>query len=62
MKIVVCVKQVPDSDASLRVNPESTWVVETGVNFEINEYDRYALEEALKFKDADGAEVVAVVA
>lgn len=60
MKICVCVKQVPDSDATLTINPERTWIVETGVNFEINPYDRYALEEALKIKDADGAEVVAL--
>jgi electron transfer flavoprotein beta subunit len=60
MKIVVCVKQVPDSDAALSVNAEQTWIQEAGINFEINEYDRYALEEALKLKDALGAEVIAV--
>jgi electron transfer flavoprotein beta subunit len=60
MKIVVCVKQVPDSDAQLTVDPDQKWIVETGINFEINPYDRYALEEALKIRDADGAEVVAV--
>ncbi len=60
MKIAVCVKQVPDSDATLSVNAEQTWIEEAGINFEINEYDRYALEEALKLKDAHGAEVLAV--
>ncbi len=44
----------------MAINPERTWVVETGINFELNPYDRYALEEALKIKDASGAEVVAV--
>lgn len=58
MKICVCVKQVPDSDATLTINPEQTWINETGVNFEINPYDRYALEEALKIRDTDTAEVV----
>ena len=51
MKIVVCIKQVPDSDATLSINPEKTGIVESGVNFEINDYDRYALEEALKRKE-----------
>jgi electron transfer flavoprotein beta subunit len=60
MKIVVCVKQVPDSDASLAVNAKKTWIVETGINYEINPYDRYALEEALRIKDAGQAEVVAI--
>jgi electron transfer flavoprotein beta subunit len=60
MKIIVCVKQVPDSDAPLAVNADRNWVVETGINFELNPYDRYALEEALKIKDSAGAEVIAV--
>jgi electron transfer flavoprotein beta subunit len=60
MKIVVCVKQVPDSDASLAVNAQKTWIVETGINYELNPYDRYALEEALRIKDAGQAEVVAI--
>jgi electron transfer flavoprotein beta subunit len=60
MKIVTCVKQVPDADASLTVNGERTWIVETGINFQVNDYDRYALEEALKLKDATSGEVVVV--
>jgi electron transfer flavoprotein beta subunit len=48
MKIVVCVKQVPDADAALAVNAGKTWIVDSGINFELNPYDRYALEEALK--------------
>ncbi|MFQ5768179.1 MAG: electron transfer flavoprotein subunit beta/FixA family protein [Acidobacteriota bacterium] len=62
MKIVVCVKQVPDADASLSVNPEKTWIVETGINLEMNPYDRYALEEALKLKDVDSSHDVLAVA
>ncbi|MFQ5719601.1 MAG: electron transfer flavoprotein subunit beta/FixA family protein [Acidobacteriota bacterium] len=60
MKICVCVKQVPDSDATLTPRPDGVGIVETGITFELNPYDRYALEEALKIKDADGSEVVAV--
>jgi len=60
MKIVVCAKQVPDPDAQLKVDSDQKWIVETGINFEINPYDRYALEEALRIKDAGDAEVLAV--
>jgi electron transfer flavoprotein beta subunit len=60
MKIVVCVKQVPDSDAALAVNADKTWIVDSGINFELNPYDRYALEEALRIKEAGEGEVVAV--
>lgn len=60
MKIVVCVKQVPDSDAVLAVNADKTWIVDTGINFELNPYDRYALEEALKLKESGEGEVIAL--
>lgn len=60
MKIVVCVKQVPDSDAALAINADKTWILESGINFGLNPYDRYALEEALKIKAAGEGEVVAV--
>jgi electron transfer flavoprotein beta subunit len=58
MKILVCLKQVPHQDARLDVNGEGTWIKEDGIKFEINSYDTYALEAALRLKDAGGAEVV----
>lgn len=58
MKILVCIKQVPNPEANLTVDGEGKWVDDKGIGFEINEYDRYALEEALRIKDAGGAEVV----
>jgi electron transfer flavoprotein beta subunit len=60
MKIMVCLKQVPHQDARLDLNAEHTWIVEDGIKFEINSYDTYALEEALRIKDAGEAEVIAV--
>jgi len=59
MKILVCVKQVPTGER-LKINSQATWVEEEGSSFAINEYDLYALEEALRIKDARGAEVVVV--
>jgi electron transfer flavoprotein beta subunit len=60
MKIMVCLKQVPHQDARLDVRPDGTWIQEDNIKFEINSYDTYALEEALRMKDAGGAEVVVV--
>jgi electron transfer flavoprotein beta subunit len=60
MKILVCLKQVPDKDSSFRINAERSWVETDNLSFQINDYDRYALEEALRIKDAAGGEVVAV--
>ncbi len=59
MRIAVCIKQVPDSEARLRVNPEGTWIVEDDLHFAINESDECALEEALTVAAAfEGSEVV----
>jgi electron transfer flavoprotein beta subunit len=62
MKIIVCVKQVPARDSVLRVRPDGKWLEESDLNFEINEPDAYALEEALQVRDAAGGEVVVVCA
>jgi electron transfer flavoprotein beta subunit len=60
MKIMVCLKQVPHQDARLDIDGDGTWIKEDNIKFEINSYDTYALEEALKIKDAGEAEVVVV--
>ncbi len=58
MKILVCIKQVPDKDSTLRIRSDGTWIETESLSFQINDYDRYALEEALRLKDAIGGEVV----
>jgi len=52
MKILVCLKQVAHKDARLEVRPDGTWVKDENVKFEINDYDSYALELALRLRDA----------
>ncbi|WP_027168899.1 electron transfer flavoprotein subunit beta/FixA family protein [Mesorhizobium sp. WSM3224] len=56
MHIVVCIKQVPDS-AQIRVHPVTNTIMRQGVPTIINPYDLFALEEALRLRDADGGEV-----
>jgi electron transfer flavoprotein beta subunit len=60
MKIMVCLKQVPHQDARLDIDADGAWIREDNIKFEINSYDTYALEEALRAKDAEEAEVVVV--
>jgi len=60
MKVMVCLKQVPHQDARLDISADGTWIKQDSIKFEINSYDTYALEEALRLKDAGGAEVVVV--
>ena len=61
MKVMVCLKQVPHQDAKLDINADGTWIQEDNIKFEINSYDTYALEEALRIKDADSDTEVVVV-
>jgi len=59
MKIGVCLKQVPATDTRIRVNPTGTGILTDDVKWEINPYDEYALEEAIRLKQAGkGTEVV----
>src|SRR5215468_2567379 len=62
MKIIVAIKQVPVRDSQLRVDSAGRWIQEGDLNFEINEPDAYALEEALQLKEKNGGEVVALCA
>lgn len=59
MHIVVCVKQVPDT-TNVRINPETNTLMREGVESIMNPFDEYALEEALRLKDAMGARVTVV--
>ncbi|MBV9573384.1 MAG: electron transfer flavoprotein subunit beta/FixA family protein [Acidobacteriales bacterium] len=61
MKILVCMKQVPQKDAPLKLNEAGTWIRED-VSYEVNEPDAFALEEALRQKEKHGGEVVAITA
>jgi electron transfer flavoprotein beta subunit len=60
MKILVCLKQVPHQDARLDITGDGAWIKEDGIKFEINSYDSFALEEALRLKDAGTATEVIV--
>ena len=61
MKILVCMKQVPQKDAPLKLNESGNWIRED-VSYEVNEPDAYALEEALRQKEKHGGEVVVITA
>ncbi|MGZ6480363.1 MAG: electron transfer flavoprotein subunit beta/FixA family protein, partial [Bdellovibrionales bacterium] len=61
MKIFVCLKQVPDTESRIQLNADKTGIVETGIKWVMNPYDEYAVEEALKVKEAKGAGSVTVV-
>jgi len=57
MKIVVCVKQVPDTASERTLDPADKTLDRAKVDGVLNELDEYAIEEALRLAEAHGGEV-----
>ncbi|MFQ5549738.1 MAG: electron transfer flavoprotein subunit beta/FixA family protein, partial [Gemmatimonadales bacterium] len=60
MKIAVCVKRVPDTEARIKIDASGKTVDPAGMKFVLNPYDEFAVEEALRLKDATGEGEVVV--
>lgn len=54
MKLLVCIKQVPDMESRFKANSSGTWYSDTDLAWRMNEYDEYAVEEAVKLREAQG--------
>jgi electron transfer flavoprotein beta subunit len=60
VKILVCVKEVPDAAAPKRIDPQ-TFRLDRSVPGTLNEFDTHALEEGLRLKESGDGEVVALL-
>ena len=61
VKIAVCIKRVPDMDVRFKIGADATSLDETGLKFDINDFDAWAVEAALQLKEKNaGSEVTAV--
>lgn len=56
MKLLVCIKQVADLESRFKPNAAGIWYDEADVAFRMNEYDEYAVEEAVRLKEKLGGE------
>jgi electron transfer flavoprotein beta subunit len=56
MKILVCIKQVPDMESRFKPDSAGVWFSETDLAFRMNEYDEYAVEQAVRLKEQLGGE------
>lgn len=62
MKILVCIKQVPDMESRFRPDTAGVWYSEVDLAFRLNEYDEYAVEQAVLLKEQlGGAPEVTVI-
>ena len=61
LDIIVCVKHVPETaEAEIKIDATGKAIEKTGLVFDINEWDDYALEEAVRIKEKLGGTVTAV--
>ncbi|MGE4131397.1 MAG: electron transfer flavoprotein beta subunit/FixA family protein [Bdellovibrionales bacterium] len=61
MKIIVCVKQVPDTETRIQLKADKTGIEESGIKWVMNPYDEFAVEAALKLKESKGSGSVTVM-
>jgi electron transfer flavoprotein beta subunit len=61
VKIAVCIKRAPDSETRFKVAASGTAIDETGVKFDISDFDSYAVEFALQTVEKGGGGEVVVV-
>ena len=61
MKILVMVKQVPDTATQMKIGADGRAIDTSGITWIVSPYDEFALEEALRIKEAKGAGTVTVV-
>ena len=61
MKIFVCIKQVPDTETKIKITPDQNGIDTAGIKWVLNPYDEYAVEEAVKLRDANAGSQVWVL-
>jgi electron transfer flavoprotein beta subunit len=54
MKILVCIKQVPDMESRFKANGAGDWYDEADLAYRLNEYDEYSVEQAVQLKEQLG--------
>ena len=60
MNIIVCLKQVPDTESQIKIGSDAKSIVTDDIKWVMNPYDEYGVEEALRLKEKFGGEVTVV--
>jgi len=58
--ILVCMKQVPDTETQIKINPDATGIVADDIKWIMNPYDEFGVEEALRIKEKLGGTVTVI--
>ena len=60
MNSVVCITHVPDTESRIKIAADGRKIDEAGLKFIVSPYDEFALEEAIRLKEAKGGDVTVV--
>ena len=60
MNIIACIKQVPDTETQIKIDPAGKSIVQDDIKWVMNPYDEFGVEEALRLKEKFGGEVTVV--
>jgi electron transfer flavoprotein beta subunit len=60
VNIIVCIKQVPDTESQIKISPDGKSIVKDDVKWVMNPYDEFGVEEALRIKEEFGGEVTVI--
>ena len=60
MNIIVCLKQVPDTEAQIKIASDGKSIDEGDIKWVMNPYDEFGVEEALQIKEKMGGEVTVI--
>ena len=61
MNVIVCIKRVPDTEARIRVDGSGVMIEKTGIKYDMGPYDAFAVEAALRLREATGEGEVALL-
>ena len=57
MEVVVLLKQVPSTESEIKIAEDGRSIQELDIKWVINPYDEFAIEEALRIREAEGGTV-----
>jgi electron transfer flavoprotein beta subunit len=60
VNVIVCMKQVPDTETLIRIKPDGSGIVTDDIKYVMNPYCEFAVEEALRIKEKFGGQAVLV--
>ena len=60
MKVIVCINHVPDTETKIKVGSDGKTIDPSGVNYMLNPYDEFAVEEGLRLRERFQGEVLAL--